>query len=279
MKESYDAYRRELWRDKAAAYQRSLAGLCAHPVSMLLDAVGVTAATSVLDVGCGSGSLTEAAVARGAVVTSVDAEASMVEATAARVPTSATAIAALPFQPFPDGRFDAVAGNFVVNHVARPAAAVTELRRVTRGGGRVGVTVWPHPVPPLQRLWDEVIEAAEVIRPPMPVTTTHDDFPRTREGLGQLLARAGLDDVESAVVRWNHRVHPEQWWAGAAEGLASVGYVVSRQNEATVARMKREYDRLAAAHLDEQGMLCLPTAALLASGTARRRGPAGQAAR
>src|SRR5215217_3661574 len=164
MSEPYDAYRRELWRDKADVYKRSFAGLCAHPGPMLLDAVHATAGAYVLDVGCGTGSLTEAAVARGAVVTAVDAEASMVKSTCDRVPTAVTAIAALPLLPFPDGRFDAVAGNFVVNHVARPAAAVAELRRVTRAGGRVGVTVWPQPAPPLQRLWDEVIEAAHVNR-------------------------------------------------------------------------------------------------------------------
>jgi SAM-dependent methyltransferase len=269
MSESYDVYRRELWRHKADAYQRSFASLCAHPVPMLLDAVGAAAAAYVLDVGCGTGSLTEAAVARGAVVTAVDAEASMVEATRDRAPTSMTAIAALPLLPFPNGRFDAVAANFVVNHVARPAAAVAELRRVTRTAGRVGVTVWPQATPPLQRLWDEVIEAARVIRPPIPAPAAHDDFPRTREGLGQLLVRAGLEDVESTVVRWHHRVHPEQWWAGAAEGLASIGYVVSRQDQATVRRMKHEYDSLVGPHLDGQGMLCLPTEALLASGTAR----------
>lgn len=269
MSEPYDTYRRELWRDKADAYQRSFAALCAYPVPRLLDVVGATAAVSVLDVGCGSGSLTEAAVARGAVVTAVDAEASMVRATAARVPTSVTTVAALPFLPFSDGRFDAVVGNFVVNHVARPAAAVAELRRVTRAAGRVGVTVWPQPVPPLQRLWDEVIEAAQVVRPSLPAAAAQDDFPRTCEGLGQLLEQAGLNDVESTVVRWHHRVLPDQWWAGAAEGVTSIGYVISRQDEASVRRIKQEYDRLVGPHLDGQGMLCLPTAAVLASGTVR----------
>jgi SAM-dependent methyltransferase len=267
MSESYDAYRRELWRHKAAAYQRSFASLCAHPVPMLLDAVGVSPGARLLDAGCGTGSVAGAAVARGALVTAVDAEASMVRAAAQRAPASMTAMAALPALPFADGCFAAATANFVVNHVARPLAAVAELRRVTRTAGRVGVTVWPQPVPPLQRLWDDVIEAARVTRPPMPAPAARDDFPRTRDGVGDLLARAGLADVRSTVVRWQHRVDPEQWWAGAAAGLASIGYVLSRQDGGTVRRMKDEYDRLIGPHLDERGLLCLPTEALLASGT------------
>jgi len=268
MTESYDMYRRDLWRDKADAYRRSFAGLCAHPVPLLLDAVRASSTTRVLDVGCGTGTLTEAAAARGADVTAVDAEPSMVTATAARVPSATTCVATLPGLPFPSASFDAVAANFVVNHVARPAVAAADLARVTRAGGRVGVTVWPHPPPPLQRLWDEVIAAAGVTKPPMPGVAAEDDFPRTSEGLGNLLRRAGVLDIESTIVEWDHRVDPEQWWAGAAHGLASIGYVVSRQDEATVLRMKAQYDRLVRPHLDRQGLLCLPTSALLAYGTA-----------
>ncbi|MEV4635763.1 class I SAM-dependent methyltransferase [Actinoplanes sp. NPDC049548] len=266
MAHDYDSYRRDLWRDKAAAYQDSFAGLCAHPVDLLLDSLAVSSGTTVLDVGCGTGTLTSASVARGADVTAVDAEPSMVAATAARVPSARTSLAALPRLPFHPGAFDAVAANFVVNHVARPAPAVAELARVTRRSGRVGVTVWPQPAPPLQRLWDDVIEAAGVIRPPMPGLAPEDDFPRTRDGLADLLEQGGLTGVESWTVEWEHRTDPGRWWAAAASGLAGIGYVISLQDAATVRRMKDCYDELVRPHLDGNGRLCLPTAALLATG-------------
>ncbi|MFI7596682.1 class I SAM-dependent methyltransferase [Actinoplanes sp. NPDC049681] len=264
MAEQYDAYRRDLWRNKADAYGRSFAGLCAYPVDQLLDAVRASAGTSILDAGCGTGSLAEAAAKRSSDVIAVDAEPSMVAATAARIPSARTALAVLPTLPFRTASFEAVAANFVVNHVARPAAAVTELARVTRPSGRVGVTVWPQPAPPLQRLWDEVVEAAGVIRPLMPGVA--EDFARTPDGLGELLERAGLGEVQVRTVRWEHRVDPEVWWAGAAGGLASIGYVISRQDAATVRRMKECYDELVRAHLDRDGLLRLPTAALLGAG-------------
>jgi hypothetical protein len=74
--------------------------------------------------------------------------------------------------------------------------------------------------------------------------------------------------VAARTVVWEHRVDPELWWSGAAGGLASIGAVVARQDAATVRRMKAAYDRLAAAHLDDAGLLCLRTAAVLAVGTA-----------
>lgn len=90
-----DEYRRNMWRGKASAYQRSFASLCAHPVPLLLDALDVTAGDTLLDAGCGTGSLAEVATARGAVVTAVDSELSMVEATAARMPSMSALVCAL----------------------------------------------------------------------------------------------------------------------------------------------------------------------------------------
>ncbi|MDP9416373.1 MAG: methyltransferase domain-containing protein [Actinomycetota bacterium] len=219
--ESYDDHRREAWRGKAGAYERSFASLCFHPVPVMLDALAVGGGTRVLDIGCGTGSLAEAAARRGAAVAAVDAEPSMVRATAERVPTARTEVAVLPALPFADATFDAVAANFVVNYVAPPAEAVAEMARVTCPGRRVAVTVWPHPKPPLQRLWDDVLDAAHVERPPIPSLAPEDDFPHTIAGLRELLVGAGLGAVESRRLEWQDRVDPEEWWAGAAAGIAT----------------------------------------------------------
>jgi hypothetical protein len=137
---------------------------------------------------------------------------------------------------------------------------------VVRPGGRVAVTVWPSPHPPLQRLWGEAIAAADAPTPSdLPRLAPDRDFPRTEAGLAGLLTAAGLADVRCATLTWVHRADPVDWWSGPAAGIGSVGLVVQRQPAAVRERIRREYDRLSAPYRDADNTLRLPTAALLAS--------------
>jgi ubiquinone/menaquinone biosynthesis C-methylase UbiE len=146
----FDAYERRLWAGRAGAYERGFARLTAHTAEPLLDAAGVEEGTRLLDVGTGPGVVAGAAVARGAQVTAVDAEPSMAEAAARNVPGLDVRLAVLPDLPLNDGEFDAVTGNFVINAVGDPAAALTELGRVLRPGGRLALTCWTYPPAPVQ---------------------------------------------------------------------------------------------------------------------------------
>ncbi|MEU8816825.1 class I SAM-dependent methyltransferase [Actinoplanes sp. NPDC048796] len=265
----FDLHERAQWAGRATAYQGSFAALCAHPAGALLDAAGVEAGVRVLDAGTGTGTVAALAWARGAHVVAVDAEPSMLELTSRRVPAAEVHRAVLPELPFPDGSFDAAVANFVVNHVGDPTAAIRELRRVVRPGGRVAVTIWPYPAPPAQRLWSTVFDAAGVDRPAgLPRLAPDKDFPRTEDGLATLLRRSGLAGVTSETITWTHRTDPESWWSGPANGLSAPGQVMRRQDTATLAHIRQSYDEHTAAFLDDDGRLALPTAALLASGAA-----------
>ncbi|MCZ7437898.1 class I SAM-dependent methyltransferase [Micromonospora sp. WMMC241] len=264
----FDAHERSRWAGRAQAYRRSFGRLCAYPTGALLDAAAVRAGRRVIDVGTGPGTVAAAALARGAQVVAVDAEPGMLAA--ARIDAAGAGLvgAALPRLPFPDGRFDAAVANFVLNHVGDPAAAVAELRRLVRPGGRVSVTLWPSPHPPLQRLWGEALDAAGVTPPAdLPRLAPERDFPRTEEGVTGLLTTAGLVDAACATLSWTHRADPDDWWAGPAAGISAIGLVVQRQEPAVRARIRRAYDRLTAGYRDADGMVALPTAALLGSAT------------
>ncbi|MEU1133587.1 class I SAM-dependent methyltransferase [Streptomyces sp. NPDC005900] len=266
---AFDTAERQAWAGQAAAYAASFAKLCAYPVPALLRAAGVGEGVRLLDVGTGTGTVAVAAGARGAKVTAVDAEPGMVARAAREAPRADVRCAALPHLPFADGEFDAVVGNFVLNHVGRPRAALAELARVTRPGGRVAVTVWAAPAAPGQALLGRAVQAAGVTRPAhLPPLAAEDDFPRTEQGLAALLERAGLRDGDCETLRWDHRTTPEEWWSGPAAGVATIGQVVTGQTPAVIARIKEHFVTLAAEFAGDDGTLVLPHAALLAHGRA-----------
>ncbi|MGC1209842.1 MAG: methyltransferase domain-containing protein [Micromonospora sp.] len=264
---AFDVHERERWVGRAAAYERSFGRLCAYPAEALLEAADVRAGRRVIDVGTGPGTVAALALARGAEVVAVDAEPSMLASARRNAPDATLVEAVLPRLPFPTDGADAVVANFVLNHVGDPAAALAELCRVARPGGRVAVTIWPYPQPPLQRLWGEIFAAAGGEEPAdLPRVAPERNFARTKEGLAGLLTAAGLADVRCATVAWDHRADPEDWWAGPANGIGMLGLLWERQPAAVRERIRQQYDLLSARYRHGDGMLVLPTAALLASG-------------
>jgi SAM-dependent methyltransferase len=256
-----------LWAGLGATYERGFARLTAHTAGALLDAAAVSAGTRVLDVGTGPGVVAGAAVARGARVTAIDAEPSMVSVAAANVPGLDVRVAVLPDLPFSDGEFDAVTGNFVINAVSSPSSVLVELGRVLRPGGRVALTCWSDPRPPVLAVGAEAISAAGVEWP--------DDVPVSAFGeysspgaFSALLDGTGFVSASARAVSWVHRVDPEEWWRDVfLAGVGFSGAVIARQDAATVARIKASYDQLVARYAVGSGEVALPAVAILASAT------------
>lgn len=258
---AFDQHERRIWSGQAQAYADSYAGLCGYTADALLDAAGVAMGVRTLDVGTGIGTVAAAAAGRGAIVTAVDAEPSMVAWTRDRVPSATVEQGILPHLPLAEGAFTATVANFVINHVGDPAAAMAELKRVTAPGGRVAVTVWPNPAPPLQSLWNDCFEAAGAVRPALPVVDDDRNFRRTTEGVEELLRGAGLRDVSAWSLDWVHRADPDLWWSGPAAGLANAGAVLTAQTPEVRERIRAEYDRRVGP------WLAMPTRAIVAVGS------------
>ncbi|HEY8478775.1 MAG TPA: methyltransferase domain-containing protein [Spirillospora sp.] len=262
----FDAYERELWDGRAAAYERGFARLTRTMAGPLLDAAGVAAGTRFLDVGTGPGFVAREAVRRGAVVSAMDAEPGMVEAARRNVPGLDVRVAVLPEVPFEDGAFDAVAGNFVINHVGDPGATLTELRRVLRPGGRVALSCWATPGWGALAIGQEAIERAGV---PWPDDLPEPPFLRYGEpaAFRRLLAEAGFADVTVEETIWKHVVDPEEWWESAVLArIGAAGVIVARQDPRTVRRIKDAYDAVISRYAVRDGEVALPAHALLASG-------------
>lgn len=255
------------WDGTGQAYAVSFAQLTAGAVAPLLDAVGERVAGGVLlDVGAGSGVLTDAARARGYDVAAAEPEASMRAVLRTAHPDLEVAAAGLPHLAYNDGSFDIVAANFVVNHVADPRESVRELARVTRAGGVVAVTIWPAGASPLRPVWEAMADAAGA--PPLVNALPPErDFPRTEEGLATLLTAASLTDVRTVRPAWIWEVAPGVLWRAVEGGIAKIGNLYRRVDPAARERMRAAFDRETGARALASGLLALPHDAILAVGT------------
>ena len=91
----------------------------------------------VLDACCGTGDLAIAAEREGGIVTGLDFSGGMLVRARAKSDTIEWVQGDLLALPFPAGAFDAATVGFGVRNVAELAAALGELRRVLRPGGRL----------------------------------------------------------------------------------------------------------------------------------------------
>ena len=104
----------------------------------------------VLDACCGTGDLAVAAERQGGVVTGLDFSPRMLERARRKSDTVEWIEGDLLALPFDDGSFDAATVGFGVRNVADLEAALAELRRVLRPGGRLAILEITQPRGPLK---------------------------------------------------------------------------------------------------------------------------------
>ena len=133
------------WERAAEFYSDAFGGLTAQTAGPLLDIVGASQGTRLLDVASGPGFIAGAGAVRGAAVVGLDFSAAMIAEARRRQPALTFREGDAEALPFDAGRFDAVVMNFGLLHLARPDAALAEAHRVLRAGGRYAFTVWASP--------------------------------------------------------------------------------------------------------------------------------------
>jgi ubiquinone/menaquinone biosynthesis C-methylase UbiE len=109
----------------------------------LLELVALEPGDAMLDVGTGTGVVAAAGalLVGPGVVVAVDPSLPMLHRARDHT-TVPLAVARAPGLPFPARRFDVVVANLVISHVERHEAALADMVRVLRPGGRLGVTAW-----------------------------------------------------------------------------------------------------------------------------------------
>ncbi|MFB3924227.1 MAG: class I SAM-dependent methyltransferase [Terriglobia bacterium] len=140
-------------------YNRVLAPrLFEAPARDLIAAVGIDGARLVLDVGTGTGRVASAAqqglADRGSVL-GLDRSLPMLRFGRENGVRMAV-VAHVPGIPFPPGSFDVVVSGFVISHFGDHRAALLDMVRVIRPGGRLGASAWQASDDEFMRAWKEV---------------------------------------------------------------------------------------------------------------------------
>ena len=226
-----------MWRDTATADTERARDLAARlerrakaedeiaARDTYLGLLNISAGERVLDVGCGSGAVTREIARRvGSTGLAVGLDPSPALLTVARELAHETGLGGhVEFQesdalrlPFPDRSFDAAVCVTVLSHVPKGEAAIPELVRVLRSGGRLGVfdldtdmTTFTHPDRNLTR---RIVAAAS------DATAVNGWLVRQ---LPLLFQRAGLIDVRARGF-FPLETHLQSFYASMADRCAEV---------------------------------------------------------
>jgi SAM-dependent methyltransferase len=142
------------------AYEKAMGRWSRRLAPLLVQFGGLSDGDRVLDVGCGTGSLTFTVpqIAKVAIVTGIDltdayVEFSRSQNTDPRILFRAADARALPFE---DNSFDRAFSMLVLQFIPDAARAVAEMRRVVRPGGTVTASVWDSygGMPHMRMVWD-----------------------------------------------------------------------------------------------------------------------------
>jgi ubiquinone/menaquinone biosynthesis C-methylase UbiE len=175
------------------------------------------AGMSLLDVGCGPGTLTADLAGRVARVTAVEPapdalDLARTEIAARGLSNVDFAIADVHALHFADGAFDVVHAHQVLQHVADPVLALREMRRVCRPGGIVAVRdsdyaafAW-YPV---------LLQLAEWLALYQRVARANGGEPDAGRRLLSWAQAAGFSDIEATSSTWCFATPAERaWWGG-----------------------------------------------------------------
>ncbi|MBN9438180.1 class I SAM-dependent methyltransferase [Bosea sp. (in: a-proteobacteria)] len=228
----------------AAGYERLMGRWSRLLAEPFIRFAGIEDGERVLDVGCGTGSLTFALPQAAAIgeIAAIDFSPVFVEEAQRRNRDprisirqgDATAI------PFEDGRFDRALSLLVLHFVPEADKAVTEMRRVVRSGGVVAAAVWDHlgGMSVMRMLWDTAAALDGEAQGPR-----SDYCFRPMTGPGEMrrsFLAQGLRDVteSSLTIRMDYENFTD-YWEPISAGEGPIGKYVAGLDEARLATLNR----------------------------------------
>lgn len=185
-----------------------------------------------IDVGCGTGALTQAILEHASPksVKGVDPSPGFIEYAKMHVADKRASfeVGDARSLPFDTTSTDAAVAGLVLNFVPQPLLAVREMARVTRPGGAIATYVWDYAgkMELMRYFWD----AAVALNPKAYDLDEGRRFPLCQpEPLRELFSQAGLHDVEvqSMEIPTNFRDFDDYWFPFLGGQGPAPGYAMS----------------------------------------------------
>jgi ubiquinone/menaquinone biosynthesis C-methylase UbiE len=227
----------------AAVYEMAMGRWSRRLARKLIDFGSVASGETVLDAGCGTGSLTEVLASNtgAASIVGVDVEEMYLEAARQKIRDQRVAfqnsdVTALPFA---DDTFDRAYSSLVLQFVPETLKAVREMRRVVRPGGNVIAAVWDSfgGVPDKRLCWD----TAATLGLASDAALRNFYFrPMTKPGdMAAAWNSVGLRQIEqsSIAIRIEYSDFAD-YWRPIESGEGSLGKLVTSQSPDNLNRLK-----------------------------------------
>jgi SAM-dependent methyltransferase len=255
-----------------AAYDQFMGRWSARLAPLFAHFVGVRDGQCILDVGCGTGSLSRTLLAAGKkiTITGVDPAQDYVSFVRRAIPDSRAnfQVSTAESLPFPDESFDAAIALLVLQEFDDPGRAVREMVRTTRSKGSVAGCLWDFQdgMPMLSLFW----QAAETVAPAA-VARRRSERPPSQLGLPALVGlwdAAGLTDVRitSLELRQQFTSFEDFWLPFLAESTPVSQFAIGVNRE-TGGELAQALHRLMPS-VEPDGSFDLPARALAITGTA-----------
>lgn len=222
-----------------------------------------------LDVGCGTGVLTQVILEHGLASRAVGIDPSEGLLAYAREKEQHPAVnfrlGSAESLPVTAGSFDAAVSGLVLNFLPDPAAGVAAMRRAVRPGGAVGAYVWDYggEMQMLRRFWD----AAVALDPVAKELDEGRRFPLAApKPLVELFESAGLEEVEDHVIDVPTIFEDfEDYWTPFLGGVGPAPAYCASLDEKGLAALREKLDDTLSAEPD--GRIHLVARAFAVRGT------------
>lgn len=211
----------------AEAYNRHTGRVSRLLAPSFIKFAGMKDGERLLDVGCGTGSLTftAASLNPGSQIVGIDRSAAFIEYDRAQTndPRLSFDVGDALNLPYLDDSFDETLSLLVVQFIPNVRRAISEMRRVTRRGGSVAACVWDRDEDDFHTFfWNSATEISPE------AGKLRDTRGYAAGQLSALWAESGFDSVdETALLLWPEFQSFNEYWTPMVDGQGPAGSFVA----------------------------------------------------